>query len=286
MVTRHRVAFCTLEDVIGQLSAPDSPDVNYVTARQTLIDNQEANTNALITRQIYDKSAEIAQYCNRTFVPYKAGLDHRLQVASHSACYQLLFSDDLLSLTDVKCDTTAFDSAEYDLHPLDAPYAWLNVYTVPSCTKSISRQNVTVTGVWGYHEDYANAWQDTGLTLGSGLTASATSITIDTATFSHLEYIQIGSEWMHVTNIDASAITVERGVLGSTAATHDSGDSVYRYRIMDNVRNTAINAVIYAFNTKQRVYPVVTNNGDTVIGSVQVNNPADRLPVRMSIGAV
>src|SRR5258708_29010111 len=79
---------------------------------------------------------------------------------------------------------------------------------------------LTVTGIWGYHDDFANAFHDSAVTVSadSGTTTITTSPNggadawgqFPAISAGHL--IQIESEWLHVLYVpDSTHITVSRG---------------------------------------------------------------------------
>lgn len=90
----------------------------------------------------------------------------------------------------------------------------------------------SITGVWGYHSDYANAWL-----AADTLSAAITTTTETTFTVANIDgddlfgfegrisagcLVKIDSEYMLVTGVDIlnNRATVRRGFQGSTAATH------------------------------------------------------------------
>ncbi len=88
-----------------------------------------------------------------------------------------------------------------------------------------------VLGVWGMHEDYDHAYTVI-TTLAGNITAAATSLSVQAglgASFSNGCVIQIGAEWLAVDDVSTDALTVRRGLNGSTAAIHTSGDNVSLY---------------------------------------------------------
>lgn len=105
----------------------------------------------------------------------------------------------------------------------------------------------TVTGVWGLHRDYANAWQKVD-DLAAALTDSATTLTVneidDADLFGLLPRISAGnllkidSEYLEVlaTLPEGNKAYVRRGVNGSTAASHDSGADVYVWQVEEPIR--------------------------------------------------
>ena len=113
---------------------------------------------------------------------------------------------------------------------------------------------VSIAGVWGYNVDYPNAWVNTLQSIQNmgGINASATSITVtdpeaanepgNAPAFSPGSLLQIESEWLDVTAVDATlnTITVRRGGNGSTAAAHANGVAIYTYQV-----DPAINRATY-----------------------------------------
>lgn len=107
---------------------------------------------------------------------------------------------------------------------------------------------VTVTGTWGIHYDYANAWSKVDdLTAAVTTTTQATITVADvdgadtyglTPRISAGQLLKINDEFLEVTATDTAAqtATVRRGVNGSTAATHAIGDDVYVWLVEEPVR--------------------------------------------------
>ena len=95
-----------------------------------------------------------------------------------------------------------------------------------------TQKSNAVTGYWGYHERWADAWQDSLDTVENNpLTSSGTSITVNdvdgvdlfgfTPRFQYQQLLKIEDEFLFVTGKDAgaaNALTVIRGVNGTTAA--------------------------------------------------------------------
>jgi len=98
---------------------------------------------------------------------------------------------------------------------------------------------IYVDGIWGYHSDYDNAWQDSTDTVQDNpLAAAATTLTVSdadgsdllgsTPRFSRGQLLRIEDEYLYVTQIDTSAnsLTVLRGVNGTTAASHNQNTRI------------------------------------------------------------
>lgn len=96
------------------------------------------------------------------------------------------------------------------------------------------QQANSVTGVWGYHEDWAGAWIASGDTVQDDpLSAGATSLTVtDADNFKAQQLLKIESEYLYASakNTTTNVLTVQRGVNGTTAAAHVQGTAIYIYQ--------------------------------------------------------
>ena len=130
--------------------------------------------------------------------------------------------------------------ADYRLESRDAlggtPY---DAITLPATTWAWDGDTaVEIDGVWGFHPEYAAAWMTSGDTVKTGINATAISLAVndadgvdawgETPRFCPGQLLQIGTEWLEVAAVDASAntLTVRRGVNGSTAAAHDAAVAI------------------------------------------------------------
>lgn len=106
---------------------------------------------------------------------------------------------------------------------------------------------VVITGVWGYHRRYAQAWPVEALAA-AVISTTATAITVAdvdgsnpdgfTPRISAGNLIGIDNELLEVTatNTVTNAVTVRRGMNGTTAATHLIAAPVSVWQTDDNVR--------------------------------------------------
>lgn len=109
---------------------------------------------------------------------------------------------------------------------------------------------VAVTGTWGYHGDYNNAWvkvDDLTATLNAtDVTSTMTVADVDgddpfgyANRISPGALLKIGTEFCEVTggiNTSTNVATIRRAVNGSTIATHAIGDDVYRWYAEESIR--------------------------------------------------
>lgn len=107
---------------------------------------------------------------------------------------------------------------------------------------------VVITGVWGYHRRYAQAWPVVEALAAAVISTTATAITVAdvdgsnpdgfTPRISAGNLIGIDNELLEVTatNTVTNAVTVRRGMNGTTAATHLIAAPVSVWQTDDNVR--------------------------------------------------
>jgi hypothetical protein len=194
----------------------------------------DAEVNEGATRRRRFSPVYEVKYFDHPHVAYPGSLD------AVTWATQLKLRDDLLEVETFTTKngsvtlTTSSASFEYDTDPVRAH---------------------AITGWWGYHTDWANAWVDSGDTVlnTGGINTSATSIEVadpaglnalgDEYRLQEMQLIKVDNELMYIKSIAATAspetLTVERGVNGSTAATHSEGATIYTFRPEEDVR-TAI----------------------------------------------
>lgn len=189
------------------------------------------------------------------WVPDTTGLLTGIVVESNQA---LRVERDLLEVTSLttRNGEVAISSSDYTLRrlflPAGPPYDVIQLLddgTVGSFDWTGSPEGAnSVTGWWGYHEEWADAWEDSGDEIEDNpLSDSATTITVNDATgrdlqgfsprFGRLAIIKIDDEVMQVTNVESNTLTVIRGANGTTAAAHLQNATIYLYRPMTNVRD-------------------------------------------------
>lgn len=136
-----------------------------------------------------------------------------------------------------------------------------------------------ITGIWGYHEEWADAWQSSNDAVADDpLTAAAAALTVDdvdgkdiygmSPRFKVQMLLKIEDEYLYVTgkNPAANTLAVVRGVNGTTAAEHAAATTVYIYRPMEEIAHAVrrLAAWLYA----QRNTPYVEQLASVEIGGV------------------
>lgn len=131
---------------------------------------------------------------------------------------------------------------------------------------------ISIAGVWGYHTDYATAWQSID-TLGAAVASSSvTEITLTNAdgtdTYYSIPRLSVGSlikiddEAMDIIriNYNTNKATVRRGVLGTTAATHNNGTAVYAWQVEEPIRRVVARQAAF-MNARRGRFDVTTGDG-------------------------
>ena len=178
-----------------------------------------------------------------------------------------LYLLDLLTLTNGEGTTIA--SSKYYLYPSNY-YPKRGVRLKPTsgtvwlpATTGEWEQVIQVQGVWGYHEDYTNAWVDTAATLSAAITTtSATTFTCTTGKIKAGQLLKIDSEYFYASAVTTGAsdtITVVRGANGSTAATHLISTAISYWQVDYSIQSLCRMATAAMYRLRDN--PV----GDTVV---------------------
>jgi len=176
------------------------------------------------------------------------------------------FSDALLSLTAVVAGSSTLTiGTTVEAWPtLRTPYRMLRIMNCSCdwysyCTSDCSPPFVKITGTWGYHRNWADAFVSVD-TLAAGALIGATTITVNdvdgvdewqqTPRISVGNLLKINDEYLEVTatNTTTNVVTVRRGRNGSTATAHNNGDAVAVFRPEEPIRRlvTRMAAKTYA----------------------------------------
>jgi hypothetical protein len=94
-----------------------------------------------------------------------------------------------------------------------------------SNTLDAGQQTLSILGSWGYTSDTLSV--TTADAIGS---TTATSVSVTSATdLGPAQVVLVDSEQLYITAISGNTLTVQRGVNGTTAATHSGGAGLTRY---------------------------------------------------------
>lgn len=208
MTVRARRWYASLEAVKAELSLTGT--------------TQDARLKRLIERA----SAYLEAATRRVFVPMT---ETRVFDAPAGVTAPLLLDQDLLAVTAVSDGGGAVVLSDLVLYPLNAARKRM-IALAPGVsweTGATAQAAISVSGRWGYSDDL----DATGATLAAAI-SSTTAMTLTASAVGLIETgwcLAIDTEQFFVTGVNGTAITVQRGNNGTTAATHSLGASIYRY---------------------------------------------------------
>lgn len=181
--------------------------------------------------------------------------------------------DDLLELTTLtNGDGTTIASSQYVLEPYNESsknrLTLLRSSTVNFVQNASAdwQRVISILGVWGSHDDYANAWVDSTTVLGVAITTTgATTFTSSSgASLKAGWIIKIDSEYLYIVSISSNTVTVQRGVNGSTAATHLINTVVYYWEVMFQIEGICRQAAVLYYNLRKNPGVAMIVDGQTI----------------------
>jgi len=246
------------------------PYTPYLTTLEYIRQNRrplasETDDDALLLSFIKGASSAVGRDTQRVFVPYKAtyafdALGQHLG-GNTGAPDTLYLDDDLLEITTLtNGDATTITGSAYALYPANVyPKNEIALKGSSGLTFTYStdwEQAISIAGWWGHVPHYATAWKlETAINDADGITASDTALTVDTTTAIEVGgYLKIDSEIVRVSAASsATAYTIVRGELGTTAATHADNAGVYVYQFIPDLQHAVTELVSYLYKNKDNM---------------------------------
>lgn len=259
----------------------------------TAFDSLTAAQSARILRALRRASRRIDTFCGRHFFPKSATENFDFLNAR-----EVIFDPfDLLEATTVTTggdELTDVASTKYDLLTGSVyglyPKSRLMVHTDADITLDVGdrfEQANRITGIWGYHTDWDNAWLDSlDEVEDNPLTAAATSLTVNdsdgadadgiTPRFQIGQLLKIESEYVYVSAVNdtTNVLTIVRGQNGTTAAQHAQNTAVSVYQPMDDVKEACLLAASYFMNLPRAPF-----------GTIEVGSGDRQYAVRLTLPA-
>ena len=246
----------------------------YTTPEAVILQLDKANPNVALPNpnqaQYNDLFANVYSYCKsasayittvtgRLFVPYRDDRAYYHEDLAETGAYingRMALGEDLFVLNSIDWNGTTLSTTDYRLMPINAlPYDALrlnggsNLAFTPGDFEAVT----TVSGWWGYHTNVSDAYTtlSTSITLANG---TATSVTVtDSSLYKTLEYVKCESELMQITAlVDATTLTVTRGMNGTTAAAH-TAQPLARFNVVPDVALAATRMVAYFYQRRNDV---------------------------------
>jgi hypothetical protein len=210
----------------------------------------ETGDDAFLAELVREASDLFALRTGRFFVPFATTYS---MYVGHSGDRELLLPDilTLTSFTDVDSGLgeMALTADQYHLLPAYG-YPKVSAYRVYGNWLYGFREDLV--GTFGYHPVPSRMWQSKTTITEPIVSTTATSITVASSTgIETLDYLQIDSEVVQVTAVaSATVLTVTRGLLGTTAATHLDNAAVSLFRHYEPVRRAVILLAAHLYRTR------------------------------------
>ena len=190
---------------------------------------------------------------------------------------------DILSITTLKTDedddavfeNSYTENTDYRLYPLNSfPKTEIRIMSTgsygsyaPSVDKGIE-----IAGVFGYGDGTSATpyYDSTDEVENNPLTASGTTLDVNDGTkFSAGQTLRIQSEQVYIESISANALTIERGVNGTTGAEHIQDITIYIFRYPQPIVQACLITAMRDWKRKDTAYQDVIGGGalGTVITS-------------------
>ncbi len=188
---------------------------------------------------------------------------------------------DLLSVGTLKTDEdgdgtyeNTFASTDFHLYPLnDFPKTRIELNRFGDQTHFAAgvQKGVEIVGVFGHGDGLsATPFFDSGNTTNGELDATETGVTVSATTGLAIGHtIRVESEQMYIQSISALVLTVRRGVNGTTAATHTTGQTVNIYEYPAPIFQACLIMTMRAWERKDSAYQDIVGNPElgTLIAS-------------------
>ena len=249
--------YCTLEDIATQLALESAPAEGLIdVSARAVVDEQNTAIRNTFKMFIKDASAMINAEMGRVFVPYKHQYEiSRSQRNEGIYAHELLLPSDLLAVEAViNGDGTTLSVGDYHLTGKPDYILSANWYKGISWKFKTPLDKVRINGTWGYVKNYENAYRI--IEPSPVLDASTTTIPVsDVSWYNVFSHIRIGTELMLIVNIDSatSTLTVERGVNGFTAATHDNTEDIELFIVDQLVKKECRRLAVRAYQFRNSV---------------------------------
>ena len=226
----------------------------------------EENTQLLRLLTAASRQIERPKLAGRYFYCYEGT---RYFAGGHN---QLWLPDDLLSITTLKCDfdgdgtyEVTMATTDYHLYPLNTyPKILLmaNSHGDYSSFAPGQPKGVEIDGVFGFADSAIPFTAKTA--LAGALGASDTEVEASSGSVVKVgQTIRVGSEQMFVEDIVQNKLYVQRGVNGTTAATHSDEDAVSVYDYPEDITQAVLIMAMRAWKRKDSAYQDIVGSPET-----------------------
>ncbi|MBC8172183.1 MAG: hypothetical protein H7X77_10940 [Anaerolineae bacterium] len=209
-------------------------------------------------------TAQLEQIAGRRFVPRRATLNHAFDQPT-----ELLLDDDLLELTSLtNGDGEAIDYADIEL--IGNGILHLRNGAMFNTGSAGEVKPIAVEGVWGWHDNWTEAWRLSGDMIDEVLSpAGTTTLPVqdadgsdpfgNTPRFRVGQLLRVSLEYISLLSINTVSNTmgVIRSVQGTTVIGHEVGSSIFVYVLPAQVESLIVRwaAWLYKAPENQAVLP-------------------------------
>jgi hypothetical protein len=235
--------------------------LNYLRQHRSLT-TAETGDDTLLGGFIQEASNEVCEAMKRVPHPYVQTRTFDYGGGFMPNVRTLNLDEDLLALTTLTNASEVIDGSGYVMLPNNAYPKWrvqLKAVSTNTFTYNTSpEQSVSVAGIWGYVPHYPACWK-TLTTAAEPIDTSETAIDLTSGTLIEVgHYLLIDSEQIVVTAISSNTATVERGVNGTTAATHLTSAPVAAFQQAPDIAGAVRSIAAYYYLTKNQIGARVT----------------------------
>lgn len=239
------------------LYTPTLVTLDAVRLHRSLAHDEDAD-DALLTLFVQQASDAFIQATRRVPMPYMA-----TRVQDWNGPQWLELDEDLLEIvTLTNGDATTISLSDVQLQPQNAYPHWALRLKQTAGSRFVYANGdpygaISVNGWWGYAPHYPSCWRTVLGVPAGGLTSSQTTITLtvgQASLFETLQYLKVSDEIMQVTarSLSSYTLTVERGVLGTTAVSHLAAVPMQAYTQRPDVAYAVIEMAAYLYKTKDQ----------------------------------
>lgn len=243
------------------MSTPYLPDLTTLEHVKQMrgITTYNVNDDALITDAIHEASGWLQKRCDRVFVPYQFSKSYDA-LGAHISGQHLDFGVDVLEInTLTNGDGSAITASQYVLRD-SGVYPKHRLELLPSAGVTFAwssdwQDAITLNGTLGCHDNYPQAFKTMATATGALSTSDTLLAVSSTNPFETLQYVRHanGNELSQITAIGNGTLTLERGVLGTTAVAQSAATAVKVYQENPDVQLAVTRAVSWLYENRDSV---------------------------------
>lgn len=205
------------------------------------LESDDTRENPRLIEALQAATAIIERRTWRKFQPYRATLRH--DSSAHNP-QPLLLRDDLLQLHQVQ-------QADGKVIAPEGTRASGGMLHFTPGYQPIGTVSLMITGIWGYHPQWAQAWQVIDQLAPTGIDANETQLAIDTTqtkvAAGHI--LRLDDEYVRVSAVDTTnqQLHIQRGVNGTQASAHLAGIPIEQYQMPADVYQACLRWALWLY---------------------------------------